>query len=78
MRARCNRLELIKLKLFSSPVERLINGIEEIKKALAYKYGRPTENTEDVNAQIDHTVASATSKLNCSFLINQLQSYFLW
>lgn len=42
--------------------ERLINAIEEIKKALAYKYGRPTENTEDTNLQIDNFASNATSK----------------
>lgn len=58
-------IELMKinLSLFSS-AGRLINGIEEVKKVLAYKYGRPTENTEDVNAQIEQSVANATSNSN--------------
>lgn len=46
--------------------ERLINGIFEIKKALAYKFGRPTENTEDVNTQIETVANSATSKYTTS------------
>lgn len=53
--------------LFSS-TGRLINGIEEVKKVLAYKYGRPTEDTEDVNGQIDQSVANATSKSNSIYV----------
>lgn len=47
-------------KLFH--LERLINGIENLKKALAYKYSHLSENTEEVNAQIENCVVSATSK----------------
>lgn len=43
-------------------IERLINGIEDLKKALAYKYSNLSENTEHVNAQIESYVTSATSK----------------
>lgn len=44
-----------------------MDGIEEIKKALAYKYGHLSENTEDANAQIEDHVVSATSKSNPPF-----------
>lgn len=48
--------------IFPIRLGRLINGIEDLKKALAYKYGHLSENTEDVNAQIDNCVVSATSE----------------
>lgn len=72
--------------------ERLINGIFEIKKALAYKFGRPTENTEDVNTQIESVASGATSEychklkhlsvFHCSnyamlFLKNKILLFFL-
>lgn len=50
--------------------ERLLNGIENLKKALAYKYSNLSENTEDVNAQIESYVTAATSK----FLNNKTKS----
>lgn len=48
--------------IFCLALERLINGIEDIKQALACKYGRLNENTDEINAQIDNYVESATSK----------------
>lgn len=42
--------------------ERLINGIVDIKKALAYKCGRPHENTDEANVQIDKVATQSTSK----------------
>lgn len=43
--------------------ERLINGIVDIKKALAYKCARPHENTDDANVQIDKVATQSTGKL---------------
>lgn len=50
-------------------IERLINGIMDIKRALAYKCGRVAENTEEINRQIDGVAASATSKFNACQLL---------
>lgn len=50
-------------------LERLINGIEDVKKALACKYGRLNENTDEINAQIDDYVVSATSKCSSCYHI---------
>lgn len=49
--------------------ERLINGIADIKKALAYKFTRQSENTEEINQQIDQMAAVATGmpKFDYSF-----------
>lgn len=47
--------------------ERLLNGIEDLKKALAYKYSNLSENTEDVNAQIESYVVAATRKFPLVF-----------
>lgn len=56
-------------------LERLMDGIEEIKKALAYKYGHLSENTEDANAQIEDHVVSATSKSNPPFYFHVFCKY---
>lgn len=42
--------------------ERLINGILDIKKALAYKFARPQENTDDANVQIDKVATQSTGE----------------
>lgn len=54
---------------FSLPTERLISSIEDIKNVLAYKYGHLSENTEEMNLQIENSVASATSKLNFTLFL---------
>lgn len=44
-------------------VERLVNGISDIKRTLAYKCSNPAENSEDANQQIDAVAKSSTRKL---------------
>lgn len=66
--------------IFIFSIERLLNGIENLKKALAYKYSNLSENTEDVNTQIESYVTSATSKFsnNCSHfsLVTHIKYHF--
>lgn len=54
-----------------------MDGIEEIKKALAYKYGHLSENTEDANAQIEDHVVSATSKSNPPFYFHVFSQIYI-
>ncbi|XP_037047544.1 protein CREBRF homolog isoform X3 [Bradysia coprophila] len=55
--------EANKIKLFGLETEhkRLINGIIDIKKALAYKCGRPHENTDEANVQIEKVAVQSTT-----------------
>lgn len=61
--------------------ERLLSGIADIKKALAYKFARQTENTEEVNQQIDQMAVAATSMsaINLAKLLKNYNNkyYFL-
>lgn len=58
----CRTVHKLKINFFFCCAERLINGIIDIKKALAYKCGRPHENTDDANVQIDKVATHSTSK----------------
>ncbi|XP_055296619.1 protein CREBRF homolog isoform X2 [Sitodiplosis mosellana] len=54
--------EANKIKLYGLETEhkRLLSSIEDIKKILALKYSHLSENTDEMNAQIDNSVATAT------------------
>lgn len=47
--------------------ERLISGIADIKKGLAHKFARQSENTEDINQQIDQVATAATSMFKAQY-----------